>query len=586
MISLLRRFLRPYARTLIVIVGLLLVQAMANLYLPTLNADIINDGVVTGDIDYIIRVGGIMLAVSLALGVCSVIAVYYSARTAMSFGRDVRAAMFTRVQGFSLHEVNTFGTPSLITRNTNDVQQVQMLVLMGLTMMVLAPITAIGGIIMALRLDLQLSALLLVIIPLMAIVIGTLMVKAIPLFRSMQVKIDRINEVLRENLAGIRVIRAFVRTEHEQERFERANADLTSTALRVSRLFALMLPALMLIMNGSSVAIIWFGGNLVNDGDMQIGDLTAFLQYITQILFAVMMAVMLFVMVPRAAASAERIQAVLETEPAIHDPVDPVAVQTPGPDSDDGANSRGRIEFRDVTFRYPGAQDSVLCNVSFTVEPGQTTAIIGGTGSGKTTLVNLIPRLYDVTEGSIQIDGVDIRDMTQADVWAFMALVPQKAFLFSGTVGSNVRFGKETATDEQVWHALRVAQAEPFVSDLANGLDSEIDQGGANVSGGQRQRLAIARALVRRSPILILDDSFSALDYATDARLRAALARDAADTTVLIVAQRVSTILQADKILVVDDGRIVGSGTHSELLETCETYREIVDSQLTVEQAQ
>ena len=586
MISLLRRFLRPYARTLIVIVGLLLVQAMANLYLPTLNADIINDGVVTGDIDYIIRVGGIMLAVSLALGVCSVIAVYYSARTAMSFGRDVRAAMFTRVQGFSLHEVNTFGTPSLITRNTNDVQQVQMLVLMGLTMMVLAPITAIGGIIMALRLDLQLSALLLVIIPLMAIVIGTLMVKAIPLFRSMQVKIDRINEVLRENLAGIRVIRAFVRTEHEQERFERANADLTSTALRVSRLFALMLPALMLIMNGSSVAIIWFGGNLVNDGDMQIGDLTAFLQYITQILFAVMMAVMLFVMVPRAAASAERIQAVLETEPAIHDPVDPVAVQTPGPDSDEGADSRGRIEFRDVTFRYPGAQDSVLCNVSFTVEPGQTTAIIGGTGSGKTTLVNLIPRLYDVTEGSIQIDGVDIRDMTQADVWAFMALVPQKAFLFSGTVGSNVRFGKETATDEQVWHALRVAQAEPFVSDLANGLDSEIDQGGANVSGGQRQRLAIARALVRRSPILILDDSFSALDYATDARLRAALARDAADTTVLIVAQRVSTILQADKILVVDDGRIVGSGTHSELLETCETYREIVDSQLTVEQAQ
>jgi len=552
---------------------------MANLYLPTLNADIINDGVVTGDIDYIIEVGGIMLAVSLALGITSVIAVYFSARTAMSFGRDVRAAMFHRVQGFSLHEVNTFGTPSLITRNTNDVQQVQMLVLMGLTMMVLAPITAVGGIIMAVRLDVQLSGLLLVIIPLMAIVIGTLMVKAVPLFRSMQKKIDRINEVLRENLAGIRVIRAFVQTDHEQKRFADANADLTQTSLRVSRLFALMLPALMLIMNGSSVAIIWFGGGFVNSGDMQIGDLTAFLQYITQILFAVMMAVMLFVMIPRAAASAERIQAVLETMPAITDPTQPFA---PAVGNDD---PRGLVEFRDVGFSYPGAQDPVLTGISFTAQPGQMTAIIGGTGSGKTTLINLIPRLYDVTEGAILIDGIDIRELRQTDVWNSLALVPQKAFLFSGTIATNTRLGNETATNDQVWHALTVAQAQPFVAALPDGLDSPIDQGGANVSGGQRQRLAIARALIRQAPILILDDSFSALDYATDARLRAALTEESSDTTVVLVAQRVSTILAADKIVVLEDGVIVGTGTHPELLESCETYREIVDSQLSVEEA-
>jgi ATP-binding cassette subfamily B multidrug efflux pump len=578
-ISLLRRFLNPYRRTLVVIVGLLLIQAMANLYLPTLNADIINDGVVTGDIDYIVQVGGLMLAVSLALGITSVIAVYFSARTAMSFGRDVRAAMFHRVQGFSLHEVNTFGTPSLITRNTNDVQQVQMLVLMGLTMMVLAPITAVGGIIMAVRLDVQLSGLLLVIIPLMAIVIGTLMVKAVPLFRSMQKKIDRINEVLRENLAGIRVIRAFVQTDHEEKRFAAANADLTETSLRVSRLFALMLPALMLIMNGSSVAIIWFGGGLVNSGDMQIGDLTAFLQYITQILFAVMMAVMLFVMIPRAAASAERIQAVLETSPAITDPAEPFDTTT-----NDG-DKRGLVEFRNVGFSYPGAQDPVLTGISFTAQPGQTTAIIGGTGSGKTTLVNLIPRLYDVTDGAILIDGTDIRQLRQATVWESLALVPQKAFLFSGTIATNIRFGNETATDEQVWHALKVAQAQPFVAELPDGLASPIDQGGANVSGGQRQRLAIARALVRQASILILDDSFSALDYATDARLRAALAKENSDTTVVLVAQRVSTILSADKIVVLENGVIVGVGTHAQLLESCETYREIVDSQLSVEEA-
>ncbi len=575
MIGLLRRFLRPYSRSLVIVVLLLLVQAMANLFLPTLNADIINKGVVTGDIGYIWRIGGIMLAVTVALGVTAVIAVYFSARTAMGFGRDVRAALFAKVQQFSLYEVNTFGTPSLITRNTNDVQQVQMLVLMGLTMMVLAPITAIGGVIMALRLNVELSAMLLVVIPLMAIVIGVLMARAIPLFRSMQVKIDRINDVLRENLTGIRVIRAFVRTRDEEQRFAVANADLTDTSLRVARLFAIMLPALMLIMNGSSVAVIWFGGHLVDDGSMQIGDLTAFLQYLIQILFSVMMAVMLFVMVPRAAASSERIDAVLATEPAITDPAVP---QPEGP-------GRGVVSFDHVTFRYPGAEDPVLEDVSFTAPPGQTTAIVGGTGAGKTTLVNLIPRLYDASEGRVCLDGVDVRDLRQADVWASMAIVPQKAFLFSGTVASNVRFGRPDASDADVWQALRTAQVEDFVRELPEGLDSPIDQGGANVSGGQRQRLAIARALVRQAEVLILDDSFSALDYATDARLRRALRTSAADTTVIVVAQRVSTIMHADQIIVLDDGRIVGRGTHAELLADCETYREIVESQLTAEEA-
>ena len=581
MTQLLRRFLRPYGRALVVIVALLFLQAVGNLYLPTLNANIINNGVVTGDIHYIVVTGAIMLAVTLALGVCSVVAVYYSARTAMRFGRDVRASMFEKVQSFSLHEVNEFGTPSLITRNTNDVQQVQMLVLMGLTMMVLAPLTAIGGIILATHLNLQLSALLLVIIPLMAIVIGALMVRAVPLFRSMQVKIDRINEVLRENLAGIRVIRAFVRTEHEEKRFELANDDLTDTTLRVARLFALMLPALMLIMNGSSVAIVWFGGHLIDSGQMQIGDLTAFLQYIVQILFAVMMAVMMFVMVPRAAASAERIQQVLQTTPAISD-VEPADLAArPSPDTQPVC----RVEFRNVEFRYPGAQDPVLERISFTLEPGETTAIVGGTGSGKTTLVNLIPRLYDVTGGAILLDGIDVRKRAQADVWQHLALVPQKSFLFSGTIASNVRFGDPAATDDEVWRALAVAQAKPFVSELADHLDATVDQGGANLSGGQRQRLSIARALVRRAPILILDDSFSALDYATDARLRAALKRESRDLTVVIVAQRVSSIQHADKIIVLDEGLIAGIGTHAELMRECATYQEIVNSQLSPEEA-
>ena len=575
MIGFIADFLRPYRRALMIVVVLVAIQSIANLYLPFLNADIINFGVVTGDIGYILRTGALMLVITLILGAVSIVAVYYSARTAMRFGRDVRGALFRSVETFSLREVNTFGAPSLITRNTNDVQQVQMLVLLGLTMMISAPLTAIGGVIMALRTNVQLSALLLVIIPVMALVIGLMVTKAVPLFRVQQVKIDRINSVLRENLAGIRVIRAFVRTRSEEERFAAANDDLTDTALRVTRLFALLMPSLMLVFNLSSVAVIWFGGHLVDSGDMQVGDLTAFLAYIMQILFSVMMAVMLMVMVPRAAASAERIQAVLATTPQISDPVDPV----PSPPI------RGVVQFRDVEFRYPGAEDPVLCGVNLTMSPGQTTAIVGSTGAGKTTLVNLIPRLYDVTVGAVHVDGVDVRELRQEDLWARMGIVPQRSFLFSGTVASNVRFGAADATDEDVWQALQTAQARGFVSEMAETIESEIDQGGANVSGGQRQRLAIARALVRRPAIYIFDDSFSALDYSTDARLRAALKVQTQAATVIIVAQRVSTIMDADQIVVLDRGTVVGVGRHADLMESCETYREIVYSQLTASEA-
>ena len=575
MIALISRFLRPYRSALIIVAVLTTMQVIANLYLPFLNADIINNGVVTGDTEYIVRTGLIMLGLSAALMVISIISVYFAARTSMAFGRDTRAQLFRSVESFSLREMNEFGAPSLITRTTNDVQQVQMLVLMGLTMMIAAPLTAIGGVIMALRTDVQLSMMLLVVIPVMALVVGLVMWRAVPLFRVMQVKIDRINGVLRENLTGIRVIRAFVRTDHEQRRFADANEDLTDTALRVTRLFALTMPALMLIMNLSSTAIIWFGGHLVDDGSMQIGDLTAFLSYIMQILFSVMMAVMIMIMIPRAAASAERISAVLDTEPKVVEPLVPVTPQ----------QRLGVVEFRDVEFRYPGAQDPVLCNVNLTMRPGEVTAVVGSTGSGKTTLVNLIPRLYDVTDGAVLVDGVDVRDFAKEDLWTYLGLVPQKSFLFSGTVGSNVRFGQPDATDDQVWEALRVSQATGFVESLPEGLDAPIDQGGTNVSGGQRQRLSIARALVRPCPIYIFDDSFSALDYATDARLRAALVERTQEATVIIVAQRVSTIRSADQIVVLDGGQVVGVGTHSQLLETCETYQEIVYSQLTAAEA-
>ena len=554
---------------------LLLVQAFTNLYLPNLNADIINNGVVTGDIGYIIRVGGVMLLVSAVLGLSSVVAVYYSARTAMRVGRDMRRDLFERVESLSLGQVNALGVPSLITRNTNDVQQLQMLVMVGLTMMVLAPVTAVGAIIMAVRENAQLALLLVVVIPLMLAVISVMVFRAIPMFRVMQVKIDRVNLVLRENLTGIRVIRAFNQTEREERRFEGANADLTDTALRVTRLFALILPALLLIMNLSSVAVIWFGGHLVAAGDMPIGNLTAFLAYIMQILMSVMMAVMTLMMVPRAAASADRINEVLATRPDILDG----EVSPPAPESQ---RVPGLVELRDVQFRYPGAQEAILQEVSITFAPGTTNAILGGTGSGKTTLVNLIPRLLDATSGEVRVGGADVRSVPQEALWQRFGLVPQRAFLFSGTIASNIRFGRPDATDDEVWHALEVAQAAEFVRELPDLLDAPVDQGGANFSGGQRQRLAIARAIVRRPEVYVFDDSFSALDYATDARLRQALASDTQGATVIIVAQRVSSVVGADLIVVMDYGRVVGQGTHDQLLETCETYREIVASQLEV----
>ena len=571
MIRLLRERLRPYWRQIIVVMVLLLVQALASLYLPTLNADIINNGVVTGDTAYILRVGGLMLGVTLVFVIASIIAVYWGSKVSMGFGRDVRGALFRRVQSFSQAEVNHFGTPSLITRTTNDVQQVQMVVLMMLNVVISAPMMAIGGIIMALRLNVPLSAVILVAIPVMGVFIGLVMMRAIPLFMSMQKKLDRINQVTREMLSGVRVIRAFDRTGYEEQRFDGVNTDLTTTTLKVGRLFALMMPTLTLILNLSTVAIMWFGGIQVADHGMPIGDLTAFLTYIVQILLAVLMATIMFVMVPRAAVSAQRIQEVLETQPTIVDPEEPAVAEA----------EAGLVEFRDVEFRYPGAEEPVLSGISFTARPGETTAIVGSTGSGKTTLISLIPRFYDVTGGAVLLDGVDVREMAQQDVWRRIGLVPQKSFLFSGTVAANLRHGDEQAADEQLWHYLEIAQGREFVEEMPEQLEEHVAQGGASVSGGQRQRLAIARALAKQAPIQIYDDSFSALDVTTDARLRAALRKHTADANVVIVAQRVGTIMHADQIIVLeDDGTIAGIGTHHELLKSSETYREIVSSQL------
>jgi ATP-binding cassette subfamily B protein len=575
LMGLLRTYLRPYGQPLLLVVVLQLVATMASLYLPSLNAHIIDRGVVTGDTGYILTTGAWMLLVTLVQIVCSAIAVYFGARTAMAFGRDVRAGLFSRVGQFSAREMAHFGAPSLITRNTNDVQQVQMLVMMTCTMMVAAPIMCVGGIIMALRQDLGLSWLMVVSVPALLISIGTIVSRMVPQFRAMQTRLDSVNRVLREQLMGIRVVRAFVSEPDETRRFGGANADLTATALRAGRLMVLIFPTVMLILNGSSLAVLWFGAGRVDSGQMQIGSLTAFLMYLMQILMSVMMATFMAIMIPRASVCAERIRGVLDTDSSVLPPIE-CAADVP---------AVGEIEFTDVEMRYPGAATPVLRDVSFRALPGRTTAVIGSTGAGKTTLVSLVPRLFDVTGGSVRVDGVDVRDMDPEALWRRIGLVPQKAFLFTGTVASNLRYGDPDADDDALWEALDVAQARDFVEAMPGGLDAPITQGGSNLSGGQRQRLAIARALVRRPQIYLFDDSFSALDLATDARLRAALAPHTRDATVVIVAQRVSTIADADQIIVLEDGLVAGKGTHEELLATCATYQEIVESQLSLQEA-
>ena len=575
LVRLLRRHLRPYTGLLLCVLVLQFAQVMASLYLPTLNADIIDKGVATGDTGYIWRMGAFMLVVSVGQGVCSVAATYLAARSAMSMGRDLRGEVFERVSGFSEREITAFGAGSLITRNTNDVQQVQMLVMMGCTMLVTAPVMAVGGIIMAITRAPSLSWLIGVSVPVLLVAVGLIVGRMLPLFRSYQDKLDAINRVMREQLTGIRVIRAFVREQAETERFEDANTDIARVGERVGQLFVLLFPLVMLVLDVTIVGVIWFGGHQVGDGDVEVGTLIAFMSYLMQILMGIVMASFMTIMIPRAAVCAERISEVLATPPTI----------TSSPDAVDTFPAPGTVEMRDVTFVYPDADARVLAEVSFTVQPGTTTAIVGSTASGKSTVVRLLPRLLEASSGQVLIGGTDVREADPEALWAQMGLVPQQPFLFAGTVASNLRLGREEATDDELWKALEVAQAKDFVSAMDGGLEAAIAQGGTNVSGGQRQRLAIARALVRRPDILIFDDSFSALDVSTDARLREAMGPATAGITKVIVAQRVSTITEADQILVLDGGHLVGSGTHTELLATCPVYREIVTSQLGAEAA-
>ncbi|HPO29070.1 MAG TPA: ABC transporter ATP-binding protein [Caldisericia bacterium] len=574
---LIEKFLKPYWKQIVLAISLILVQAMSNLYLPSLNASIINNGVAKGDISYIIKTGGLMLIFTLLLASCAIASSYFGSKISMSFGRDVRRAIYNKVESFSQADLNRFGTPSLITRNTNDVQQTQMLVLFGLNLMIMAPIICIGGIIMALRQDIVLSYSIIIIVPIMAIAVGILLAKATPLFRSMQLKIDKVNQIMREKLMGVRVIRAFVRNDYEARRFDEANRDLTNTALRVNRILALAIPSLIIIMNFSTVAIMWFGGHRIDMGAMPIGNLTAFLTYIMEIMISITLAMSVFIMIPRAEASAERIVEVLKTEPSIKDPDKPLIIHN---------NKKGNIEFCNVEFNYPGAEEPVLRDISFSAAPGETTAIIGSTGCGKSTLVALIPRFYDVTHGCIEIDDIDIRNIYLRDLRDKIGLVPQKAFLFSGTIADNLRFGNENATDNELWYALEIAQAKNFVMDLPGQLYANVEQGGVNFSGGQRQRLAIARALVKKPEIYLFDDCFSALDLKTDAQLRMAIKSETANSTVIIVSQRVNTIMDANQIIVLnDDGTIAGTGTHSDLLKSCVVYRDIVYSQLSEKEA-
>jgi ATP-binding cassette, subfamily B, multidrug efflux pump len=575
LITLVRRFLATYKRPLAVVVVLQFIGTMMALYLPSLNADIIDNGVVTGDTGYIVHTGALMLGVALVQVVCSVGAVWFGARTAMGFGRDVRAAIFHRVGTFSQREVQDFGAPSLITRETNDVQQVQMLVLMSCTLMVMAPIMMVGGIVAAIREDVGLSWLIVVTVPVLAICLSFIITRMVPSFRLMQSRIDEVNRLLREQISGVRVVRAFVREPVETQRFRTANADLTAVATRAGRWQALMFPTVMLVANVASVAVLWFGGHRVESGEMQVGALTAYLAYLMQIVMSVMMGTFMMMMVPRSAVCADRVMEVLHTDTSV----------PPHEEQVTSVDRRGTLRLDGVEFSYPGADQPVLRDVSFEAEPGQTIAVIGSTGAGKSTLVNLVPRLFDVTAGAVEIDGVDVRRLEPQLLWSMIGLVPQRAYLFSGTVRSNLLHGKPDATDDELWDALEIAQATDFVRAMPEGLDSPVTQGGTNVSGGQRQRLAIARAVVRRPEIYLFDDSFSALDLATDARLRAALRPVTRESTVLIVAQRVSTIRDADLILVLEDGVVVGRGTHRELLETSPTYVEIVESQLSAEEA-
>lgn len=568
------RHLKPYGWLVAAVLVLVFFQTLSELYLPTLMSDIVDTGVVKGDTPYIWKIGLFMLLVALGGMACSIGASYFSAKAASGFGKTLRGKVFGHVSNFSLEEFDKIGTASLITRTTNDITQIQQVLIMMLRMMIMAPMMCIGGIIMAVSKDATLSLIFIVIMPVLAAAIFLIARKGIPLFKAIQKKIDKLNLVMREGLTGIRVIRSFNRIEHEKKRFDAANFDLTDTSIKVNKVMAFMMPIMMLVLNVSSVAIIWYGGLRIDAGHMQVGDLMAFLQYAMQIMFSLIMVSMMFVMIPRASASAVRINEVLEMVPVINDTVTPTST----------SGQKGYVEFQNVTFSYPGAEQPAIQDISFSAKPGEVTAIIGGTGSGKSTLISLIPRFYDVEEGSVLVDGVDVRDLPQEELRAKIGFVPQKAVLFTGTIQENIRYGKEDATDEEVWHAAEIAQASDFIAGMEQGYDSVIAQGGTNVSGGQKQRLSIARALVRGAEVYIFDDSFSALDFKTDAKLRAALKEETRESTVIIVAQRVSTVLDADRIIVMNESRIAGIGTHHELMETCDVYREIVYSQLSEEE--